>query len=270
MRTENGDWEVLGPASGDIEDTFQTWSKLVKRADALVATDYEPLFVEAMGTGLNLAHQLRNSGLGFFNWTSPDALSISNGEFISPEGQRAATLALKIAAQRASTILSDDASVLLIEPTAKWLPPVLPENSSIQKQSDLDDIITAIIAVRHRTEEEQEALESLRSQFPMIDFVEADGSEPVEGTIFIDSLSGGAWNTLTEEAFAAGIPVLANFEEKLGKLLDLQPPYIATPTDLLNVNFRLALSGRCELPDASEYFEQREHLLNQAFQPRDL
>lgn len=268
MRTENGAWEVLGPAAGEFQETFSTWSKLVKRADALVATDFEPLFVETMGAGACLANELKKSGIAFFNWTSLDTLGFSNGEFVSAKAERAVETALQIASKRASALLTADPSVLLIEPTAKWLPPALPSGLKIKKQDALADTVTVLVAARSRTIEEQEALNLLRSQFPMFDFVEVDGSARVEGTIFIDSLSGGVWDGLTEQAFKEGIPVLADYDQGVISYLGVQPPYIPTPVDLLSINLRLALSGRIESPDPVVYFEQRENLRREDFRLR--
>lgn len=268
MRTEEGQWEFLGPATGEIKDSFRTWSKLVQRADALVATDYEPLFVETMGNGAGLSNELRKSGIGFFNWTSPDTLGITDGEFVSAKAEKSARKALEIATKRASTILTADPALLTVAPNAKWLPPALPSKSAIRKQDEYSESISVLVAARHRSASELEALEQLRDQFPMFDFIDVDGSTSVEGTIFIDSLSGGAWNELTEQAFSRGIPVLADYDHALISSLGVQPPFITTPADLLSVNFRLVLSRRIEVPDASGYFEQREELARQAFRLR--
>lgn len=274
LQDEDGEWWTLGPAIGTAEETFKTWRKLVSMADVLVATDFEPLFVEAMGVGQNLSRQLEKAGIGFYNWTT--ASDILKADSIAREqapahsnssarAEKMKTRAIEISETRCSTLISDQPSILVASSSSIWLPGEVNATPLI-KQSNDEGRVVVMIGPAERSASEIEVLEQLKLDYPMIDFVEySDAKTPAEVSVFIDSLSGGVWDSLTESAFAARIPVLAEYSSQVVEKLDVAPPYVPTPYDLVAINLRLVLSGRIETPAPDDYLNFRQSLTSRAF-----
>lgn len=274
FQDQNGEWWLLGPAHGDVEDTFITWRNLISMADVLVATDFEPLFNEVMGPGQNLSKQLERAGIAFFNWTtasdvlSPVSVGDAGGGAAVPATKRAEKMkarALEISEKRSSTIISDDPSILAATSSSIWLPGSVEAPKLVKQSSDAGRVVVVISPVE-RTAREREVLEQLKLDYPMIDFVEyTEVKAPMEASILIDSLDGGAWDSLAEAAFASRIPVLAEYSPQIVERLDVAPPFVPTAYDLVSLNLRLALSGRIESPDPDEYLAYRQSLISRAF-----
>lgn len=274
LQDKNGEWWTLGPAHGDVEATFTTWCNLVAMVDVLVATDFEPLFCEVMGTGKNLSEQLERAGIGFFNWTTvSDVLSAAlmgdaEDELAFPATKRAQKMkarALEISENRRSTIVSDDPGILAATSSSIWLPGPVDATRFVKQASDAGRVVV-VVGSAARTAREREALEQLKFDYPMIDFVDyTEARTPMEASVFIDSLGGSAWNSIAESAFISRIPVLAQYPPQILGRLDVTPPFIPTAHDLVGLNLRLVLSGRIEPPNPDEYLTYRQNLINRAF-----
>lgn len=59
--------------------------------------------------------------------------------------------------------------------------------------------------------------------------------------------------------------MLAEYSSQVVEKLDVAPPYVPTPYDLVAINLRLVLSGRIQTPAPDDYLTYRQGLTSRAF-----
>ena len=253
------EWRLLGNAYGAVEEQLRTWNLLLKTTDHLVTLDYEPLFEETLGTGLNLKRQLGRSGIDLYAFVSDDQLADPYEEMALIRGSHWESLDKSILARlaanrevarnilrdRGAKLVSTSPGVLKLGLPSVWLPDFSLEQTTMMRQAlqSVEPIRIGILSEK-RPEPVLSALRELRENNRFFEFVDVHENRGCSQSIsiLIDRIGSGFHTSAALMAMQKGIPVLASYDPGILNELQVLPPYLPISLASLDAQIRKVAS----------------------------